>query len=231
MKREEVKQKKKKKKFRIKFKVLFITFFVLYIIGNIIYNTIDKPISNIYIKGNKYLTDWEVIKAASLDNYPPTLLTPSSKIESNLEKNILVKSATVYKKRFTVVYIEVEENRPIYYDQIYHKTVLLDGTKVDTKYDVPILNSTINEDDYKVFIEAMRKIPTQVLNKMSEITYSPDDVDSERYVISMTDGNYVYITLKKLGAINLYNDYVKQFNNKKGILYLNSGDYFKIMEN
>ena len=33
-----------------------------------------------------------------------------------------------------------------------------------------------------------------------------------------------------LSFINSYNDIVKQFDNKKGILYLNSGGYFDIFE-
>ena len=77
----------------------------------------------------------------------------------------------------------------------------------------------------------MRKVKSEVLNKISEIVYAPDEVDDERILLTMTDGNYVYLTLKKFSVINDYNDIVKEFDNKKGILYLNSGGYFKIMEN
>ena len=46
----------------------------------------------------------------------------------------------------------------------------------------------------------------------------------------MSDGNYVYLTLEKFEVIDNYVDIIKTFNNKKGILYLDSGEYFKIME-
>ena len=46
----------------------------------------------------------------------------------------------------------------------------------------------------------------------------------------MNDGNYVYITINKLPNINNYVNIIKEFNGKKGILYLDSGEYFKIME-
>ena len=46
----------------------------------------------------------------------------------------------------------------------------------------------------------------------------------------MNDGNYVYLTLNKFLKINSYLDIVKEFNNKKGILYLDSGEYFKILQ-
>jgi hypothetical protein len=70
-----------------------------------------------------------------------------------------------------------------------------------------------------------------VFRKISEIKYDPDEVDKERILFTMTDGNYVYITMLKFYLLNDYNSIVKEFDNKKGILYLNSGGYFKIIEN
>ena len=46
----------------------------------------------------------------------------------------------------------------------------------------------------------------------------------------MNDDNYVYITLTKLDLINKYNETLEQLEGKKGILYLDSGNYFKIKE-
>ena len=46
----------------------------------------------------------------------------------------------------------------------------------------------------------------------------------------MNDGNYVYVTMKKFDVLNNYVDFIREFDNKKGILYLNSGEYFKIFE-
>lgn len=225
------KQLKKKKRFKIKFKVVLITFLILYLLGNIVYNIIDKPISNIYVSGNNYLTDWQVIEMASLDNYPPTLLHLTRSIKNKLEDNILIKKAKVTKKNLTIIYIEVIENRPILYNQLTSKTVLLDKREIDDKFDVPILTSNLDKNKYNELLDNLSNISQDVLDKMSEITYSPDEVDDERFLITMTDGNYVYVTLNKFSLINDYNNIVKEFNNKKGILYLNSGGYFKIMEN
>ena len=46
----------------------------------------------------------------------------------------------------------------------------------------------------------------------------------------MTDGNSVYITLTKLKMINYYNKVLTQLSGKKGILYLDSGNHFQVME-
>ena len=44
----------------------------------------------------------------------------------------------------------------------------------------------------------------------------------------MNDGNQVYLTLNKFTKIDNYLDIIKEFDNKKGILYLDSGEYFEV---
>ena len=43
----------------------------------------------------------------------------------------------------------------------------------------------------------------------------------------MNDGNHVYITLYKLSSINEYIKILSTLDNKKGTLYLDSGNYFE----
>jgi len=46
----------------------------------------------------------------------------------------------------------------------------------------------------------------------------------------MNDGNEVYITLSKITKINKYNEIYSSMDNKKGIIYLDSGDYIEVKE-
>ena len=46
----------------------------------------------------------------------------------------------------------------------------------------------------------------------------------------MNDGNYVYLTLDRFNNVNSYIDIIKKFGSKKGILYLDSGEYFKVLK-
>ena len=50
----------------------------------------------------------------------------------------------------------------------------------------------------------------------------------------MNDGNFVYLTLayfdKMNSYVNIHLDIVSKYGNKKGIVYLDSGEYFKILE-
>ena len=69
-----------------------------------------------------------------------------------------------------------------------------------------------------------------VFERISSIKYDPNDVDSGRFLLSMRDGNYVYLSINKFTNINNYIKIIRKFENKKGILYLDSGEYFKVME-
>lgn len=221
---------KKKKRKKIKLKYRFIIFFLL-LLGLLYLSVnylINMPISNIYIKGNSYFSDQQIIEMVGIENYPSSLKNSSSKLSKILKDNIFIKNVKVSKKYLTQVYIDVEENRPLFFNQSLNKTILLDGKQTEDKFNIPILINYVPDVIYQDFIKKMGLINTDVIKKISEIKYDPDEVDDARFLFTMIDSNYVYVTLNKLKNINNYNDIVKQFNNKKGILYLNSGGYFEI---
>ena len=76
----------------------------------------------------------------------------------------------------------------------------------------------------------MAEVNRDILNRISEIKYDPNGVDEERFLLTMNDGNYVYLTLIHFKKINNYVDILKNFENQKGVLYLDSGEYFKVFE-
>jgi len=46
----------------------------------------------------------------------------------------------------------------------------------------------------------------------------------------MNDGNYVYLTLYSFSLANKYDEILPTLEDKKGILYLDSGNYFEIID-
>ena len=222
--------KKRRKKRRLKLKRIFILFVILFLIvflGSFVFNL---KINNIYVKGNNYLSEQDIIEYAKIDNYPKIIDCSNYGIEKKLKKNKLINAVKVYKKGLRNLYIEIEENRPLYYDSTENKTILLDKTKVNTIYNVPTLINYIPDTKIEKFLKKIKEIEFDALIKISDIEYKPNDVDKNRLLLTMNDGNYVYITINNLPDINNYINIVKEFKNKKGILFLDSGEYFKIME-
>ena len=76
----------------------------------------------------------------------------------------------------------------------------------------------------------MNKVNDSVKSQISEIRYYPNEQDDDRFLLHMNDGNVVYLTLTKFSQINYYESVLDQLEEKKGILYLDSGNHFKIME-
>ena len=219
---------KKNKRHKLKKRFLITLFIVLLSLIIATIYIIEKPIQNIYIKGNKILSDKEIIEIAKLSNYPSFINTYFLKIENKLLKSDYIKKVNITRKLFGKIYIEIEEYRPI---SIYNdKIILSSGKKIENKYDINYIPYVINNIDsiYNKYVEKFSLINDDILMKISHVEYTPNDVDKERFLLSMVDSNYVYITLSKIEKINKYNSIINKLENKKGIIYLDSGDYVEI---
>lgn len=221
-------QKKIKRKIRYD-RILVFLLILCFIIGVFIF-LFSIKITNIYILNNSFLKDQYIIEKAMLSSYPSTLDNPSFKIEKKLEEDVYVKSAKVYKKGFTKVYIEIIENKPLFYYDYNAKTILEDGQEVDTKYSVPTVVNYITDEYYDEFINKMSALDKNVLNMISEIKFSPNEVDDNRFLLFMSDGNFVYINIDTFEKLNIYLSIKEGLPNKAGILYLDYGNNFEILK-
>lgn len=218
--------KRKKRKLKL-VRVLFL----IIIIGLILYGVsliLDLKVSNVIVKGNTLYSDWEIIKMADLNDYPPTFENPSTVIERRLEDDDYIKSAHVSKRWFTQVVIDVDENMPLFYYLPKEKTILEDKSEVSDNFPVPTVINYVPDKIYSKFVKAISKTDYDIVKRISEIRYDPNEVDTERFFLVMNDGNYVYLTLQGFDKINDYLDVIKEFDNKKGTLYLDSGEYFEV---
>ncbi len=223
-------KKSKKHKRKINIKRVLIVLIVILIMFFTIRKILKTNITNIYISGNSYLSDQEIIDIAGLKDYPNSLNNMSYKIQKRLIKNDYIISAKVVKKGLKKVYIEIKENYPLFYYLPENKTVLYDGTKINNKLSVPTIINKIPNTIYDKLLKKLQEVDKDILYRMSEIVYKPNDVDDERFFVLMNDGNYVYLTIYKFLKINKYVDIIKTFENQKGILYLDSGEYFDLFD-
>jgi len=222
--------KKNKRKKKIRFDRILIFLGIIALIILLINFILNLKIYNIYVYGNNFLTDQQIIEIAKVEDYPETIKNLSHKIKQNLEKNVNIKEAKVWKKNFTKLYIEVLENKPLFYYNSNNKTVLSDGSLVNEKYTVPTVLNYITDSYYNEFINAMNNLNYDVLIRISEIKFSPNDVDDNRFFLSMNDGNYVYININTFYKLNKYISIMENLPDKKGILYLDYGNNFEVIE-
>lgn len=223
---------KKKKRLKLIPFLLFVlvitaTFFLVDVL-------LDTRIENIVIKGNKLVTDQQIIDEAGLSNYPSFYKTTSYNIKKALEKNSFIKEVKIKRSFYHVITIEVSEYKVLLKKETTGKLVLENMNEVTTDqeipYTVPRLVNDVPKDKYSKLLKNLLKVKKSVRSSISEFYYDPNEFDKDRFLLYMDDGNSVYLTLTKFRMINYYNDVLPQLDGKKGILYLDSGNHFQIME-
>lgn len=224
-----------KKKKRLK--LIPFLLFILVITGAffLVDVLLDTRIENIVIKGNKIVTDQQIIDEAGLSNYPSFYKTTSYNIKKALEKNSFIKEVKIKRSFYHVITIEVSEYKVLLKKETTGKLVLENMNEVTTDqeipYTVPRLVNDVPKDKYSKLLKNLLKVKKCVRSSISEFYYDPNEFDKDRFLLYMDDGNSVYLTLTKFRMINYYNDVLPQLDGKKGILYLDSGNHFQIMEN
>lgn len=226
----------RRRKLKVKNVLIFLALLVIfiYLITFIYENVINTNIKNIYITGNKYVSDISIIKEAELVDYPKLFEISSHTIKNKLKQNELIKNIKVKKRLIGQLYIEIDEYIPLFYNNQNNNIILNNAKEIqlDNDCNLPILHTeNINDINLlKKLIKKYKLIDDNIKKKISEIKYDPNNVDNERFLMTMNDGNYVYVTLIKIEEINYYLKILPTLDDKKGVLNLDYGNNFEIIQ-
>lgn len=206
---------------------LLLVLIIFGLIGYGISRFIYIPVRNISVSGNNNLSDIEVIRLAKLDDNPSFIGNISYVVKKRLEDSFYIENAKVSKGLLSIN-IKITESKILYVDSKSGKKISLNGSvKDDKEVCVPTLINDIPSDKVAYFKKNMNRIDENVLCKMSEIKYDPNDIDKDRYFVYMDDGNNVYLTVNKLKKINNYDTILESIGKQNGTLYLDYGNYFE----
>ena len=223
--------KKRKKKRKFKIKNILLILIILSIFFIFLFYAITMPVKNIYVIGNHIVSDNEIIELSNLYSYPSFLLADKSQIKKSILKNKYIKKIIIKKKIGNIIELNIQEYKAIAITKD-NKIIKENHELEENIYNISDLPTLINNiDNQKVFANftsKFSKINSNILRQISEIEYSPTTVDEERFLLYMSDGNLVYITLTKTNKINRYNNIKDKLNGKIGIIYLDSGNYIEL---
>lgn len=224
-------KKRVKRKFNfIKFLKFILFILIICLIINYLFSIKTK---NIIILNTEYYSDEIIIETAKLEKYPEFLKIKKQDIKNRLLKLDLVEDVEIKKRLGFILELDIKEKKVLYVTRSTNKYKLSTYEDVDNnnEYQVPVLINFVPEDIEKEFTEKLSKVDKNILSLVSEIEYSTTDYDDERFVLYMNDGNQVYVTNNRVELLNKYIDIMKKISSdKKGILYLDNGNYFKIIE-
>ena len=219
---------RKKKRRKLKVSRIFLVLIILSIIGYFIFLLSKMSVRGYYIIGNTYYTDNQILEKTGLDKYPSFLFTNSINVNRKVKNDKLIKNIKIKHKFNGMFDVIVTENKILYYDDMKKKSVLINKQMVDYyNENIPVLVNEINDKKvYDKFLIRLDRLDDNIVKNISEIKYEPNDLDKERFLLSMNDGNYVYVTLTKFSNINNYLEISNTLGDRKGILYLDYGNYF-----
>lgn len=227
--------KKLVKKRKIKLLPCLIVLLVLGGLSFVVYFFLKLPILNLIVENTTYLNDDYILELAEVKDYPSFWMFSTSNMERKLENSPYISEAKVERKFFHILVFNIDENKPLFINNTNNTVVFSDKEEVSVSdridlFRIPRLINYVPDNKYQSFIKGMANIKKDILGKISDIEYQPNDYDKDRFLLYMDDGNMVYLTLTKFDMINYYNDVLSQLENRKGILYLDNGNHFQIME-
>lgn len=223
--------RKKTKKIKVGGLIVIILFIYLIITFGIY--LWKMPIKNIYIDGNYYLKDNYIINYLDIENKPILQISKKS-IKNKLLELDLISDAKIRKNILGKLYINVTEDKVLFYNWNNKKLVLSSGKEVPYNKEylgIPNLINYVKEDVYKDLILKLQRVDKNILSLVSEMEYSPSEingkiVDDKRFLFRMNDGNKVYINTINIEKINNYIDIYNAIKSKNenvvGCLYLDS---------
>ena len=205
-----MKKSKKKVKRHLKIKSFLILISIVLVIFFLGYYVVSLPIKNIYIKGNDKISDYDILVATGLKDYPPMFKYSKKSLASKLLAIPNIANVKIQKDLKGTIILEVEEARILFFNRNDKKYVLENHKTLDnSKENVPFLINYVPDTIYNRLIDSMKDLSTNTLALISEIEYSPSKsgdvtIDDTRFLLRMNDGNNVYINLINIKRLNMY---------------------------
>ncbi len=221
------KNKKSKKNKNLKKKLLKFLIFLL-IVGIIVLFVMTIKIKNIYVVGNNLLSDQEIIELAGIEDYPKLFSKSSLSIENKIKLNQYIEDVKVKKNLFGKVTIEVTEYKVLLKNELDNTIYLSNYKTLPTDNQIvgiPTLINAVPQDILNKFLDSLAKVDDGILSKISEVEYRPDKYYNDLFLFYMNDGNYVYVTTRRLKYINKYDEVLVTLDGQKGIWNLYDGSH------
>ena len=221
-------KKRVRRKFNLgKFILFILIIFIIYFGMKYLFSI---KIKNIIIVNNNYYSDEEIIEKAGIENYPEFITLSRKKIKNKLSTLDLIEDVEIKKEFGFILRITIKEKKILYHIRSNNEYRVSDNKNysLDNVTGVRTLINYVPEEVEKKFVNKFKDIDSNIINMISEIEYNKTSYDSERFLLYMNDGNEVYITVTRTNLLNKYVEIVTKLDNKKGILYLDSGNYFEI---
>lgn len=226
-------QPKKKKRLKLRIKVLAkLIVFILIIVALFNYAQ-NLQIKNIYIIGNTYTKDVDIIEKAGIKDYPKISKINKKTITKQINSLPLIDNTKISINPFGKITIKVTESKVLFYYKYNNKYITSSNNSIDNKkeyYGYPTLVNFTPDTVFDKLVEGFNKIDYNIIKMINEIEYTPYKaqdgtiIDDELFTLKMNDGNTVMIDIVNIKNLNKYTTIYASLgmDQTKGIVYLDT---------
>jgi cell division protein FtsQ len=197
-------------------------------------------VKNIYVSGNEIYSGSEIIKQSGLSSDTNIWEVRKSTVATKLKQLPEMNKSDVKLKWPNSVEIKVTEHKRIaylkqdnkFYPVMENGRILLNKETDGIPANSPILFDFKKGEALNELVAGLEALPNEIVNSISEIHYTPKKADKYHISLFMNDGFEVSATLRTFSEKMVhYPSIISQLDpNKKGIIDLEVGSYFKAFE-
>jgi cell division protein FtsQ len=221
--------------------VMYILIFFILMVGIIYFQSPLSEVSEIHIKGNRYVSEGEIINRSKIkkgDGFWKIDLEETSHMIESHPEIAKVRSKRSYPNKIS---IQITERKRIGYlmegSTIYpildNGVIMRKRSVTSTPGDAPIFINWENGDAIQEMAAQLTKIPEEINNLISEIKYDPTPSDPMHITLFMNDGYKVSATIRNFSEkVTAYPSIVENIpEGTKGVIDLEVGYYFRPYDN
>jgi cell division protein FtsQ len=219
--------------------LLLFLFFTMIIIVAYSQSSLSH-VKTISIKGNGIYSTDELIRQSGITNNTNIWKVRKKDVSSRLQQFSEIKKVEVKIHWPNTISIRVKEHKRIaylnqennYFPVMENGKILKNRQASMIPANSPILFEFKEGAALNEMVKELENLPSEILNSISEIHYSPKKSDLYHISLFMNDGFEVSATLRSFSEkMVYYPSIISQLDpNKKGIIDLEVGSYFKSFE-
>lgn len=216
--------------------IILIVIFAVTLLTLLYFQSPLSHIKNIKVVGNNLKSTEYYIKHSGLQKGDSLWEFNSSRVESLLQEQKIVKKVTVKRKWLNDVTISVKEHNQVallkeheQYNLILDNGRILNMSKTPSSFDIPILVGFEDEKTRKKMIQQLNSMDSELVDLISQVNAIPNDSNPYAIQMFMNDGFEVRASIPTLASkLKYYPSIISQVKKgEKGVIDLEVGTFYR----
>ncbi|KUP07020.1 cell division protein FtsQ [Bacillus coahuilensis m2-6] len=232
-------KEQRKKKANRRLVMLLSLFFILIVF--VVY--IQSPLSQVQdlvIEGNELLTAETIVNETEIEIGTTIWSIRKSSVEEKIKEHPVIKDVRIqllFPNKYLIQVTEYKQsallvNGTEWFPVLENGYIVNEPTTDWSLQSYPIVRGFIEDKYLESLLTQLTSLDEQIVQRISEIQYTPKETDAYHITLYMNDGFEVSATIRTLAEkLTFYPSIISQLDpNQKGVIDLEVGTYFKAYE-